>query len=317
MIKLACTLLSTVMVWAAAPVAWADYPEKNIDFIIPFGPGGGFDRTVRLFSPALEKAMGGKIQVLPKNIAGAGGRKGLATVYRAKPDGYLFTIANMPGAALPELLGTKVEYELPKFTWIARLATEEYMLAVSTKSSFKTIEDLRKLGRPVKITNTDFGSTASAAAAMLASAIKFPVIHLTGYKGTADYIVAIIRGDGDAALAPVSTLSKYLAAGDMRGIFSTEAKSSVAGVPDIGSLGFSEFSGLGVERFVLAPPGLPANVLRILSEAFARAAKDPQLLAAVEKSGESVSFLNAEQAKAAAEQSLVLYKKYASALPHK
>ena len=295
----------------------AQYPQKNIEFVIPFGTGGGFDRTVRLFAPAIERALGGKVQVLPRNIPGAGGRKGLSTVYRAKPDGYMITIANMPGAALPELLGTKVEYDLPKFTWIARLATEEYMFAVPSKSPIKTVEDLRKLGRPVKITNTDFGSTANAAVSIIATGLKFPVSHLTGYKGTADYIVAVIRGDGDAALAPVSTLGKYLKAGDMRGVFTTEEKSTVKGVPSIGSLGYDEFKGLAVERYVLAPPGLPANVVKSLSNALKKATQDAALMAASAKSGESVAFLDAAQAKDAAERSLTLYRKYQSSLKRK
>ena len=294
--------------------AQAQYPEKNIEFVIPFAPGGGFDRTVRLFAPVLEKTLPRKVEVLPRNIAGAGGRKGLATVYRAKPDGHMFAIANMPGAALPAVMGEQVEYDLSKFTWIARLATEEYMLAVPSKSSIRSIDDLKKLGRPVKVPHTDFGSTAYAAAAILASALNFPVNHLTGYRGTAEYIVATIRGDGDVAVAPVSTLRKFIRAGDMRGLLTAEQKSTLDGVPTIGSLGHPDLTGLAVDRYVLAPPGMPANIVKILSDAFARAAKDPQLIEAAGKTGEPVAFLAANEAKASADRALSLYVKYKSVL---
>ncbi|HXF54049.1 MAG TPA: tripartite tricarboxylate transporter substrate binding protein [Hyphomicrobiaceae bacterium] len=300
-----------------APAASAQYPEKNIEFIIPFGPGGGFDRTVRLVSPYLEKALGGKVEVLPKNVAGAGGRKGLATVFRAKPDGYLLVIANVPGAALPEVMGEQVEYELTKFTWIARLATEEYMVAVPANSPIKSLDDMKKLGRPVKIPHTDYGSTAYAATAIFTAELNIPVQHLVGYKGTNDYIVATIRGDGDAAMAPVSTLRKFIEAGDMRGLVTMEAKSTIGNVPTIGSLGHDSLTGLAVDRYVLAPPGLPDAIRKTLSDAFAKAVQDPELKAAAEKSGEPFAFLPSDQAKASAERSLALYLKYKAVLGRK
>jgi tripartite-type tricarboxylate transporter receptor subunit TctC len=134
MFKLALVAFGITTAWAM-PATAAGFPEKNIDFIIPFGPGGGFDRTVRIISPALEKTLPNKVEVVPKNVPGAGGAKGLATVFRAKPDGHTLAIANMPGAAIPAITNEPVEYDVNKFTWIARLATEEYMLAVSAKSA--------------------------------------------------------------------------------------------------------------------------------------------------------------------------------------
>ncbi len=105
---------------SALPAA-AQFPEKNIDFLIPFGPGGGFDRTVRMIAPFMEKNLPNKVSVLPKNLPGAGGARALATVFRAKPDGYMITIANVPGAAIPDVMGEKVDYDLKKFVWVARL----------------------------------------------------------------------------------------------------------------------------------------------------------------------------------------------------
>ena len=255
--------------------------------------------------------------MLPKNVAGAGGRKGLATVFRASPDGHLLVIANMPGAALPEVMGEQVEYDLDKFTWIARLATEEYMVAVPAKSPIKSVEDLKKLGRPVKIPHTDYGSTAYAATAIFTAELNIPVQHLTGYKGTNDYIVATIRGDGDAAMAPVSTLRKFIEAGDMRGLVTMEAKSTIGDVPTIGSLGYGSLTGLAVDRFVFAPPGTPDDIKKILSEAFAKAVQDPELQAAAEKSGEPFAFLPAADAKASGDRALKLYLKYKSVLGRK
>ena len=307
LIALAAALLSSA---AAA----ADFPQKNIEFIIPFGPGGGFDRTVRAIAPFMEKQFGGRISVLPKNVPGAGGKKGMATLYRARPDGYTISIANIPGAAIPGLTGEKVEYDIDKLTWIARLATEEYVLGVQAKSPVRSIEDLRKLGRPVKMPSTDFGSTAYAGMAIFGEMLKFPIQHLTGYKGTNDYIVAVVRGDGDATTGPVSTMQKFIQSGDMRGLFTTEEKSTLKGVPTIAELGHPELTGLGVDRFVVGPPGLPAEITKALSDAMAKAVQDPELQAIAEKSNQPFAFLPADKAKANADRSIALYGKYKAAI---
>jgi tripartite-type tricarboxylate transporter receptor subunit TctC len=313
MIRAFAALACAAALLPAACLA-ADFPQKNIEFIIPFGPGGGFDRTVRAIAPFMEKQLGGKVSVLPRNVPGAGGKKGMATVFRAKPDGYTIAIANIPGAAIPALTGEAVEYDINKLTWIARLATEEYMLAVATKSPIRSIEDLRKLGRPVKMPSTDFGSTAYAGMAIFGEMLKFPVQHLTGYKGTNDYIVAVVRGDGDATTGPVSTMAKFIQSGDMHALFTTEEQSTLKGVPTIAELGYPDLTGLGVDRFVVGPPGLPAAITKALSEAMARAVQDPQLQAIAEKSRQPFAFLPAEKAKANADRSLALYAKYKAAI---
>ncbi|HEY9529915.1 MAG TPA: tripartite tricarboxylate transporter substrate binding protein [Burkholderiales bacterium] len=310
------TLFAAACAAALLPAAClaADFPQKNIEFIIPFGPGGGFDRTVRAIAPFMEKQLGGKVSVLPRNVPGAGGKRGMATVYRAKPDGYTIAIANIPGAAIPALTGEKVEYDINKLTWIARLATEEYTLAVATKSSIRSIEDLRKLGRPVKMPSTDFGSTAYAGMAIFGEMLKFPVQHLTGYKGTNDYIVAVVRGDGDATTGPISTMGKFVESGDMRALFTTEEKSTLKGVPTIAELGYPDLTGLGVDRFVVGPPGLPPAIIKALSDAMAKAVQDPELQAIAEKSRQPFAFLPPDKAKANADRSLALYARYKAAL---
>jgi tripartite-type tricarboxylate transporter receptor subunit TctC len=302
--------VGAVTMTSPAPVRAADYPSKNIEFVIPFSAGGGFDRTVRLWSPALERALPHKVQVLPTNVPGAGGRKALAMIMRAKPDGTKIAIANMPGAALPEMTGEKVEYDLDKMTWIARLGAEPYMVAVPAKSSIKSVADLKKLNRTIKIPSTDYGSTAFAAGVVFGETMGLKLNQLTGYKGTNDYIVATIRGDADACIAPVSTLAKFIKSGDMRGLVTFEDKSTFEGVPTIASLGHPELTGLAVERYVLAPPKTPANIVKVLSAAFAKASTDPQLIEATEKAKEEIAYLDADAAKAQAEKSIKIYEKH-------
>lgn len=307
---------AAIAAFTALPAA-AQFPEKNIEFLIPFGPGGGFDRTVRLIAPYMQKALPKRAEVLPKNLPGAGGRRALGTVYRAQPDGHMITIMNSPGAAIPTLLGQKVEYDLNKFAWVAKLGAEDYMIGASAKGSLRTIDDLKKLGRPIKIPTTGFGSTAFAASAVFAEAFGLKAEHITGYKGTNDYIVGIVRGDGDIAVAPVSTFRQFVESGAIRPLLTFEAKSSMPGVKTVAELGHSELTGLAVERFVVAPPGTPANVVKILSDAMGKAANDPELKATAAKTGEPLDFIPADRAQAAFNKALAVYEKYKVAISRK
>ena len=127
-----------------AGTAGAAFPEKNITFIIPYGPGGGFDTYVRKIAPVMAKHLGGKVNVVPKNVAGAGGRKALNVVYRAKPNGYTIAVFNMPGMLLDKILGRKTTFDIDKFTWLGRIAQSKYVLAVGKKSPYQSVKALQK-----------------------------------------------------------------------------------------------------------------------------------------------------------------------------
>ena len=80
-----------------ASAASAEFPNKNIQFIIPYAPGGGFDVYVRVIAPVMEKYLPKKVSIVPINVAGGGGAKGIGQLYRARPDGYTLGIFNIPG----------------------------------------------------------------------------------------------------------------------------------------------------------------------------------------------------------------------------
>jgi tripartite-type tricarboxylate transporter receptor subunit TctC len=307
----------TAIMMLAAPYAHAEYPEKNIEFIIPFEYGGGFDRTVREIAPILEMTLPHKVGVFPRNVPGKVGRTGMATVFRARPDGYTIGIADIPGAAIPQLMGEHTEYDIDKFTWLARLSTDEYLFAVAAKSSVRSLDDLRKFGRPVQLTTTGFGTTVDAAGQIFGEVMKFPMQDIAGYKGTPDAIIAVLRGDGDAVVAPVSILGEFIRSGELRAIFTTERKSSINGVPTVADLGFAEISGLAVERHVIGPPNIPEPIAKMLSDALVKAAESPDAKAFAAKVNEPFAPLAAADGKASADRALALYARYKGAINRK
>ena len=68
--------LVSIFVGLAVGLSWPGtshaFPDKDITFIIPYTAGGGFDRTVRALAPYMEKYLPKKVNVVPRNVAGAG-----------------------------------------------------------------------------------------------------------------------------------------------------------------------------------------------------------------------------------------------------
>jgi tripartite-type tricarboxylate transporter receptor subunit TctC len=312
--KLLLAAAAAAVALGSAGQATAGYPEKDITFLIPFSPGGGMDSTARQIASVLPKYLPNKVNVVPKNEAGAGGRLAMGQLYRAKPDGYTISVFNIPGAAMPQMTGEKVSYDITKVVWIGRMSTSPYLLGVSAKSDIKTIEDIKKLGRPLKIASVGFGTTVYTAASIAKSVIGFKAAMVTGYKGTRNIILGVIRGDADAAIAPTQTFASFVRSGDIRGVVTFEEKSSYPGVQTIAEAGYPQLTGLGVERLIGAPPGLPAEIQKILSDAVGKAIQDPESVAWAKKTKRPFAYLPAEKTQAAVDRALKNLADYPDAL---
>jgi len=304
----------SLLTLGSAGIASAGFPEKNITFLIPFAPGGGMDSTARQVAKSITKYLPNKVNVVTKNVPGAGGRKGYNALQRATPDGYTISVINMPGAMIPHLTGEKVSFKIDEFVWIGRMSTSPYFLGVNKDSSIKKFSDIKAAGIPLKTATTGYGSTAYVAAAITAQVADFKVNFLTGYKGSKQYILGVIRGDAIAALAPTQTFFKFVKSGDIRGIVSFELKSSFGDVPTIADVGFPELTGLGVERLVAAPPGTPDSVAKILSDAMGKAIADADSQAWAKKSRRPFSYVSGPNSGKAIKKMMATFQKYPDAL---
>jgi len=259
----------------------AAYPNKNIQFVIPYAPGGGFDVYVRVIAPVMERYLAGKVNIIPINIASGGGSRGVAQLYRAKPDGYTIGILNIPGMFILQQQQGAGAYDLSKFSWIGAMGEgERYVISVGAKSPLKSFADLKALSvkRPIKLSVTGPEGTAYAATMIGSQLLGMKTQLITGYKGSADYVVAAIRGDSDAVIAAIPTASRFVKGGSIRVLASFETHSSFPGVPDATALGQPELDNISVERVVAAPPGLSPEIQNTLSAALAKALADPAVV---------------------------------------
>ena len=261
-----------------AQSAPAAFPNKNIQFVIPYAPGGGFDVYPRVVAPVMEKYLPNKVNIVPINVPSGGGSRGVAQLYRAKGDGYTIGILNVPGMFILQQQQGAGAYDLAKFSWIGAMGEgERYVIATGTKSPLKTFADLKALSakRPIKLSVTGPEGTAYAATMIGSRLLDLKTQLITGYKGSADYVVAAIRGDSDAVIAAIPTATRFVRGGTIRVLASFETHSSFPGVPDATALGQPDLDNISVERVIAGPPGIPADIQNTLSVALAKALADP------------------------------------------
>ncbi len=264
----------------------ADFPNRNIDFIIPKSPGGGFDNLVRVIAPALERYLPRKVNVVPDNIPAGGGGKGIGQLYRARPDGYTIGAVDLPGSFLLQEKQNSAGFDLNKITWLCAMGQPEYFcLAVGARSPLKSFDDLKALSgtRAIKFTSSGPEGTAYAATVVGANILGLRTQLITGYKGSSDFVVGAIRGDGDAVIAPVTTVRSLAQSRTIRILATFEPHTSFPGVPDATTLGHPELSRILLDRLVGAPPALPAAIKAALSAAFAKSMADPRTVGLAKK----------------------------------
>ncbi len=248
-----------------------------VSFIIPYAPGGGFDSYVRAVIPSLQRTLGA--QVIPQNIDGGGGVRAAQELYRARPDGSTIAVINIPGIMILQRQGG-VGADLNRLSWIANMGRDGYALMVSANSPYRSLDDLRALGRQrkVKFTCVSSAGTAYLATRVGARLLDIPVEIITGYRGTNDYIVAAARGDGDACIASVASIASYMSANAVRVLCTFEKHSSLPGVPDATTLGLPALTDIAQFRAIAGPPGMAPATMQRLSSAFVAALRTPAVL---------------------------------------
>lgn len=277
--------------------AWADFPnDNNVTVVIPYSPGGGFDTIVRQYVPELEKALGAT--VVPENIEGAGGARGGQAVHRAEPDGYTIGIYNIPGLTVNEVTGRDQGFKLEEVSWIANLAVDRYAVAVKADSPVNSMADLCALGRPIKFSDTGATSTASVTTRITMAILGCEIIDVTGYAGSNDAMIAVISGEVDATIKPISSLGKYLGgggSGDMKMILTLTEDTAVEGIPSATDIGKPELAKFTLNRVIGGPPGIPADVVAKLEDAFRQATESEAITSWANGTATELDFMGAAE----------------------
>lgn len=289
---LACMMITGVIMFTFPLVSRAEdgYPAKNIAWLIPYKPGGGFDIFARAISPYIEKHLkksaskvkGGAIII--KNEPAAAGEKALSLLFNAPPDGY--TMGSFTGAFLAEQFLIKKDYDITKLTYLIRL-DETTRLVVTRRSGPKHWREVVAASKvsPVKWGVGAFGREIHIASILANEALGLPV-RFIALGGTAESLNALIRGDVQLVTISEDSAKTLIDSGDIRVLLSFDNKSSYQDAVSIQDLGHPELiNPTKGERFLAGPPMLPQQVESTIAAAFQQACKDEGFMAWSKKSG--------------------------------
>src|SRR3954471_2077547 len=141
-----------VLAWSAS--ALAEYPERPINLIVAYPPGGGTDLVARAIAPYLEKYLGGGAKMVIVNRSGAGGEVGMAALANAQPDGYTIGFVNTPPLLTVPIERTAQFGGPGRFELLGNIIDDPCNFAVNADSDIRTLKDLAAYARanPGKVT---------------------------------------------------------------------------------------------------------------------------------------------------------------------
>ncbi|PIE55339.1 MAG: recombinase RecA [Dethiosulfovibrio peptidovorans] len=280
---------------SAAPL-WAQYPEKPVEVIVAFQPGGGTDIAARTVFKFAEKYFGQSFAII--NKPGASGEIGWTAIANAKPDGYTIGFINPPAFLMIPIQRKGCKYALEDFDLIGNIVMDPGVIGVRPDSPFKSLKDLmtaaKKKTNAVSIAYTGPGTSE----AMLLSRLEQQdsvTLNKVPFDGSAPGMVALMGGHVDAVAMNVSETYTYLQDGNLRllGIGSPERDTTVPDVPTYKEQGY-DFLQIAL-RGVAAPKGFPKDALKAIESAIEKALADPEFKAKAEQLQMPVHYMNAEK----------------------
>ncbi|MDX1486529.1 MAG: tripartite tricarboxylate transporter substrate-binding protein [Alphaproteobacteria bacterium] len=290
-------------VGAASGPALADtasfYKGKTIKVTVRSRPGGGYDFYGRLVARHMPRHIPGQPAAIVVNMPGAGGI--VATNYlmnRAKRDGTEIAIINRE-AALAQRLKTKgVKYDIRKLRAVGSTASSTAVYAITEKLPIKTLADLKASKTTVKFSATGRGG-GNFQRVMLLKLSGYPTLPITGYQGTQERVLAIVRGDVHGTSGGVESMMGPAKEAGLRFIaYLGNAHPKLKDVPDVRTgltpdgrkLAALIAAPMAAGRPFLTTPDVPEDRLAALRAAFKAAMSDPKLLQEAKKANRTITW---------------------------
>ena len=271
---------------SGAAAAQGSYPAKPVTTVVGFEPGGGTDTTARIVAPVLGELLGQ--QVVVENRAGAGGNIAVDYAAKAAPDGYTLVLANVGALAVnPHILKTPYD-PLKDLVPVSMAAVFANVLVVQPTLPVKSVQDFVKLARQkpgMTYASSGIGGAGHLAGELLKGMAKIDMTHVP-YKGGGPAMQGFLGGQVDSFFAtPISSISQ-IRSGRARPIATTGSKRAalMPDVPTVAESGFPGYEALNWYGY-LAPAKTPKEIVDRLSRDIGRALANPQVVAALNKTG--------------------------------
>ena len=247
--------------------------------VVPFPPGASSDIVGRMLGQKISERLGE--QVVADNRAGAGGNLGIAIAAKSAPDGYTILLATASIAVSPALYSNPGYDPVKDLAPVARLTSIPNILIVHLSVPAKTLRQFINLARarPGKL---NFGSGGAGTTNHLANELlkhleKINIVHVP-YKGVTQAMTAMMGGEVDEVVMPVTTAIPQVRAGKVRAlaVLSDQRITALPEVPTAKEAGLAGFT-MPVWYGMFAPAATPRDIVSRLNRELVRALEAPDI----------------------------------------
>ena len=301
MLRISAGVLGAALSLVASPLQAQPvepFTSKNVQLLIGFGTGGGYDMWGRLVARHIGRNLPGKPNVVAQNMPGAGSFVAASHIYNAAPkDGTVFGIIARDAALGPLTGAPGARYDATKFSWLGTPAKETNVCIAYNTKNVKTAEDLFTSELILGDTGPGTGTRQFPRALSQVLGMKFR--NVSGFPSSADVFLAMERGEVDGFCESLDSIKSrrpdWIPQKKVAVLFQggVEKNPELKDVPLIVDLAKTDeqrrileflYSGQGIGRPFVAPPNMPPERLKILRDAFAATMKDPAFVADVKAS---------------------------------
>jgi tripartite-type tricarboxylate transporter receptor subunit TctC len=274
------TVTSIFALTCLAPLAQAQkYPSKPVRLIVPVPPGSGTDLIARTLGTKMSQSMG--VPFVVENRGGASAAIGTDLLAKSPPDGYTIMMGYTVHATNP-IFNTKLPYDTLKDTApIAYVCYIPLVLDVHPSVQANSVQELIAMARahPGKLSYASGGAGAGAhlSGELFRLLTKTDIVHVP-YKGNAPAVADMMGGQVHMMFDIITTSLPLIRSGKLKALAVTSAKrSSLAPeLPTMIEAGLPGFETTGW-YMMLAPAGMPKDVMATLNAEVNKAIKDPEV----------------------------------------
>ena len=249
---------------SAVAVAQAKYPQRTVEVVVPYAPGGGTDNLMRMITGIIDENKWSPVPMNVNNRAGGSGAIGYNYLINKKGD------ANTVAGATPMIVSGKIEGRLPgdhrdAMTILMIVAIDELMLSVRTESPYKTIDDLVKAAR-AKPGSLTVGGTATFTedhifTYLFEQAAKVKVKYVQFNSG-GEVTTALMGGHIDAGVMNPNEIIAQIEAGKARNL-AVASKKRLADAPDVPTFAEKGYTFYWEQmRGVVGPGNMPPEAVK-------------------------------------------------------
>ena len=274
---------------ACAPAFADDYPNRPIQFVTGFSPGGNGDTMTRLLAAPLAEALGKPVVV--ENKTGAAGNIAADYVAKAKPDGHTMILLT-GGHAVSAALYRSLPFDpVEDFSPVSSVTFFPFVLAVRKDHPFRTLEDAIATARAkpgaVTFSSSGIGSTQHLIGELLAARTGVQLTHVP-YRGGAAPLNDVLGGHVDLLSDTITVGQAPIQHGTLRGLGITSLQPWPT-LPDVRPVA-AVVPNFEVRSYtgLVTTKGTPPAVIARLNAEVRRALEKPELKRRLEEMGNEV-----------------------------